>query len=352
MKAQILKIAGVKSEKEFYKKYPSEEAFMKKHGKEFKKAQTGVAINASQVRQPAFKPLSYQDQFDEADKMVTGSTAAQRQELALKQQQATTPQGGGAAGGGFDIAGLMKLAGGAMGGADAGASSAEASSVAPVSRYGRDIRKANYGDAMQSADMAEMSGSNTWSKIGDKLGKYAGPAGKLIGAIGDLQKEKEEAKVAEQAKDVSAISLKAAESVDVDARRQQSENIAKQRQAAMPVNTGEEFFPIFGAGTNPLARNGFRLKDGGPVGGNPTWTQNTFAPNDIYTDSGYEPLNDSHVKQYYHGGRLHKMLDGGAAAGGNPWGAVSQKATGMGQELMGGQNAGGRIGQIGGEAGC
>jgi len=38
MKDQILKIAGVKSEKEFYKKYPSEEAFMKAHGKAFKKA--------------------------------------------------------------------------------------------------------------------------------------------------------------------------------------------------------------------------------------------------------------------------------------------------------------------------
>ena len=41
MKAQILKIAGVKSEKEFYKKFPSEEAFMKKHGEEFEKAQGG-----------------------------------------------------------------------------------------------------------------------------------------------------------------------------------------------------------------------------------------------------------------------------------------------------------------------
>jgi hypothetical protein len=48
MKAQILKIAGVKSEKEFYKKYPSEEAFMKMHGKAFKKAQTGYAIQKAQ----------------------------------------------------------------------------------------------------------------------------------------------------------------------------------------------------------------------------------------------------------------------------------------------------------------
>jgi hypothetical protein len=48
MKAQILKIAGVKSEKEFYKKYPSEEAFMKVHGKAFKKAQKTDAIGKAQ----------------------------------------------------------------------------------------------------------------------------------------------------------------------------------------------------------------------------------------------------------------------------------------------------------------
>lgn len=49
MRDQILKIAGVKSEKEFYKKYPSEEAFMKVHGKAFKKAQMGTAIKKAQA---------------------------------------------------------------------------------------------------------------------------------------------------------------------------------------------------------------------------------------------------------------------------------------------------------------
>ena len=40
----MLKIAGVKSEKDFYKKFPTEEAFMAKHGKAFKKAQLGNQI--------------------------------------------------------------------------------------------------------------------------------------------------------------------------------------------------------------------------------------------------------------------------------------------------------------------
>ena len=51
MKDQILKIAGVKSEKEFYKKYPSEEAFMKAHGKAFKKADMGTKMVQTQLKQ-------------------------------------------------------------------------------------------------------------------------------------------------------------------------------------------------------------------------------------------------------------------------------------------------------------
>ena len=44
MKAEILKIAGVKTEKEFYSKFPTEEAFMAKHGGQFKKAQQGTNV--------------------------------------------------------------------------------------------------------------------------------------------------------------------------------------------------------------------------------------------------------------------------------------------------------------------
>jgi len=48
MKAEILKIAGVKSEKELYSKYLTEEAFQKAHGKEFKKARLSKAIPDAQ----------------------------------------------------------------------------------------------------------------------------------------------------------------------------------------------------------------------------------------------------------------------------------------------------------------
>ena len=51
MKAQILKLAGVKSEAAFYKKFPSEEAFMKVHGKAFKKAAMGASMVNKQLHQ-------------------------------------------------------------------------------------------------------------------------------------------------------------------------------------------------------------------------------------------------------------------------------------------------------------
>jgi hypothetical protein len=51
MKDQMLKMAKVKSEKEFYKKYPSEEAFMKAHGKAFKKAAMGSKMVNNQLHQ-------------------------------------------------------------------------------------------------------------------------------------------------------------------------------------------------------------------------------------------------------------------------------------------------------------
>ena len=361
MKAQILKIAGVKSEKEFYKKYPSEEAFMKQHGKAFKKAQMGAAVTGGSS---GFKPISYSDQFDQADKMITGSTGAERQ-LALEKQQAAAAAQKDSGGGGFDIGGLMKMFGGAMEGGEAMEGMGDIASSLGGARYGTNIHKAQFGEPIQSVNQLKPAGStnplatggiggfdvsklgaqgvqeeNTWSKIGKGLGKQAGPIGEIIGGIGALKAEKEAAKAAKQTKLVSDVSLQAAQSTDVDARRQMQDTFSKQRNAMMQPMTGENLFPVDGVGTNVLARNGMRLQDGGYVGGNPSEIQNTYDPYDIYTDSGYEPLNDSNVKQYYHGGKVHQMEDGG----GMPWGMISQKATGLGQSLMGGQNAGGQLG--------
>jgi hypothetical protein len=51
MKDQMLKIAGVKSEKDFYKKFPTEESFMAKHGKKLHKAAMGKSMVNKQLHQ-------------------------------------------------------------------------------------------------------------------------------------------------------------------------------------------------------------------------------------------------------------------------------------------------------------
>jgi hypothetical protein len=60
MKAEFLKLAGVKSEKAFYKKYPTEAAFFKAHPeakKSIKKAQNGVVAGQEYLWLIINKPL-------------------------------------------------------------------------------------------------------------------------------------------------------------------------------------------------------------------------------------------------------------------------------------------------------
>lgn len=75
MKAQILRIAQVNSEDEFYAKFPTEDAFMKKHGKEFRKAQNGVQTDSNGNGIPDYLEMQqygpqnnpYQQPYDNSD---------------------------------------------------------------------------------------------------------------------------------------------------------------------------------------------------------------------------------------------------------------------------------------------
>ena len=398
MKAQILKIAGVKSEKEFYKKYPSEEAFMKQHGKAFKKAQIGASIGGDgPIKNP--KLINLQNMYDEADMDVTGMTdeMRQKQAAALQAAQAAKAPASGGGGGGDMLGSIFKMLGGAGGSGGGGDMSGIASALA---RYGADIPRAQVGANMPSwyqdnpAAMqtnyqqaqtgpaarftppapntdfetpsvngyprqgftdqelvnqgAQITGDTTnvakggGKGIMDTIAEKAGPVGQLYGSYQALRGERRARKAAEQQKAVSDITLKASQT--------RPEQI--QRKYVRPEdiqNTGEEFFPIYGVGTNPLARNGAMLQGGGRIGGNPTEIQNTYGNgNSLFDDLGYAPLtNPNQVKSFYHGGRLHSMQDGGNfdwAAAGNLGTNVADQATG--------NNAGGDIGgQLGGTAG-
>ena len=112
MKKQILKIAGVKSEKEFYKKFPTEEAFMAKHGKELKKAQIGTYMT-SEAPATMYQPADIRGMYDELDYQLTGTTDAERRKLAAIQQAAAElAQSGGddSGGGGMDMSQMAQFA--------------------------------------------------------------------------------------------------------------------------------------------------------------------------------------------------------------------------------------------------
>jgi len=108
-----------------------------------------------------------------------------------------------------------------------------------------------------------------------------------------------------------------------------------------------------GEGAKRLGQRGTKrlgYQDGGEI-------QNTYAPDYLYDDLGYEPLNDSNVKQYYDGGDIP------VAEGGGQWGILSEGGAGFGENpyggmagsIMGNNNAGsqlgGSIGSIFGPAG-
>ena len=146
MKDQILKIAKVKSEKEFYKKYPTEEAFMAKHGKALKKAQIGSYIGGESGA--GFQPVNFQEMYDAVDYGVTGSTNEMRKEEAYRQAElaAAQKQDGGDGGGiGASLGNLGKVFQ-TMGGKKGMANVASASGGA---RKGKKIKKAQGGTQAQ-----------------------------------------------------------------------------------------------------------------------------------------------------------------------------------------------------------
>ncbi len=92
MRADFLKIAGVKSEAEFYKKFPSEEAFMKKHGKAIKKlmskkAQVGTMIPNIGTPEQNLTPISFDNDYmnDSVAKLTGGKTSQELRDDAMYQ---------------------------------------------------------------------------------------------------------------------------------------------------------------------------------------------------------------------------------------------------------------------------
>jgi hypothetical protein len=105
----------------------------------------------------------------------------------------------------------------------------------------------------------------------------------------------------------------------------------------------QQMFPSYGVGTNVLAQ------DGAMIGGNPTEIMNVYNPGTMYTDLGYEPLNDSNkVKAFKKGGKLKQAQSGwmqGTGFGNFMTGGGGAGLQNIGMSLGVGDDAGGSIGK-------
>lgn len=395
MKDQILKIAKVKSEKEFYKKYPTEEAFMKAHGKAFKKAAMGRAMVEQQLDQltdfgnppSAADGMNMQQPFRFGDALVGArarnagiSTERQMdldkiQALDEKNQQQDSGmgdisgliqqgmkmfgdgEGGGIpsdiqdaigagfemrhggyvipkAAGGFDLAGLAKGLGGGSGGLG----------NSLVDMFGGKGKAAGIMGASQ--DMFKADGIKALgSKAGlATAGKAAGlgllnSATDIIEGVGQIKEQEKQINKSNQYAQVSNLTATAAESKPIGVKK--SNPLRYENDLVQPMNPQ-------GTNTNYLAAYGAH------IGGNPTEIQNIYNPGDLYNDLGYEPLSDSNVKQYKKGGMVvpkaafgmnsgqAKVAGGVGSAVGSIFGPVGSMAgnlvgSAVGEFLLGGK---------------
>jgi hypothetical protein len=326
MKAEILKIAGVKSEKEFYKKYPTEEAFMKAHKKEFKKAAMGAKMVKTQLEQLTDfgNPPKAQDgrQLDMWGNPLPMVQMPLNSNVGVGQMGLNNaPSGTMTLEGNTDLANQTQLYGTGQTISNAGA----LGGITPGSIQGMG---------------SQMIGKSNTNLLG-KLGGYAGiaqTAGQLIGGFQKLKEEKKQRKSAETWANVSDITKQAQESRPKDPLRH---NFLRPEDQIVQPN---QLFPTYGVGTNYLAKDGTRVMK---IGGNLTEIQNTYAPNNLYDNLGYEPLNDSsQVKQFAGGGALgdfanqggFNMLDtiGDAAIANNAGGDIGGAIGGTAGMVIGG----------------
>jgi hypothetical protein len=277
MKAQILKIAGVKTDKEFYKLFPNtpegEKAFMAKYGKEFKKAQIGARIGSyTGGTQAITNPIDINKIQDEIDLSITGKTKA------MRAQEASKNSGGGGGG----MGDMMGMIGGMFGG------KAKQGSSIPKAQYGNNSW-ANSGNQYYDPNSAGMSGqpqpgvltggtmmsaqqtanqpitSGADVNLGGKGGGFdamkAIPIlGGVLGGISALGAQKTAKQYAKQASKVAAISARASGTLAEQSKR-------KYNTPWDNVQTGEALSPVLGVGTNPLTKNGgsFRKAQNGDV---------------------------------------------------------------------------------------
>jgi len=348
MKKEFLKLAGVKNIKEFYAKYPDEKSFFKAHPeakKMIKKAQGGGTVMSGMS--------SYLQGMQNLPNMQN-----------VMQGQMSSP---GVNAGMFPSGNQPQTSGPTNAPGNYNSWDIDNNGV-PDTIQRPEGNPLNNNSAPPSSEPPKQKGKS--GGISKGLESLPGLGGELVKGYNNLRAERRAKKEAQKWAKVTGVQATAAETQDIDNFREYSENASKRRNAFMPEMTGEEFFPVYGVGTNVLARNGVRLEGGGEI-------QNTYAPGTLYDNLEYEPLNDSdQIKAYKQGGKIYVAQNGfsnwmntmggggsgfsgasgsegagAASGGGTPWGMIGKVGSGVAGGATG-NNAGGQIGgSVGGAIG-
>jgi outer membrane lipoprotein SlyB len=302
MKSEILKIAGVKDEKSFYKKYPSEEAFMKVHGKAFKKAQMGTEITKAQLGADINKNgiPDYLERVSPTGNDYMGANSVG--------QQFGSAIGNNSFGPKQDPNFIQNRFPKPVVDIDESYDPSTQSGLTyqPYKPSQKDIINENQQIIGASPISAEKKSSNF-----DSAQPYINAGLDVFNGIQSLGAEKKAALQAKQSRMVSDVALKAS----------LTRPEMPQRKYVRPedhVTSGDEFYPIHGVGSNVLARDGANITNRTYGTGE---IQNTYAPNDIYEDLSYEPLNDSNkLKSFQFGGTMNptgfnSFMTGGGGTG-------------------------------------
>ncbi len=284
MKDQILKLAGVKTEKQFYKKFPSEEAFMKVHGKAFKKA----AMGASMVK-------------DQLTQLTDFSNPPQAQAGIVQSPYSTSISSFNKLSSPLDVSSPRALGGLGQTGVSSMIGDMRTTQFGNTGKMMGNFQSGQAIGAGLDKGVGKITGA---SSAASKATPYIGAGMDVIEGVSMIKDQTQAVRGAKQNAMLTGVQAQAAGSKPKDATKNyytRPEDVIIQP---------EQLYPSYGVGTNILS-----AQDGAMVGGNPTEIQNTYDPNTMYTDLGYEPLNDSdQVKAFYTGGKLTKAQSGFSAS--------------------------------------
>jgi hypothetical protein len=347
MKAEFLKLAGVKSEKAFYKKYPTEAAFFKAHPeakKMIKKAQNSDMLQNNNLAKDS-NNNGVPDYLEINFPYVTGQNQSMNPALGPNQFMA----GNNNIGSFYQYKQPAQYPGTMFKGNQIPQNDYVNMSKPPVDMSDPEAPSyqnmnmpvdENIGFMQQVTDAPSFTDDSSNLKKGQEF-NMQGFGNVFTGVVGGLQKLKAQKELTRKLKTWANVSDVVKQAHVSNAFAEKPKNQWLRPDDPRFIKSSSEMANIQGRGTDILA-----TQNGSMIGGNPTEIQNTYAPEyTLFDDLGYVP-NNKPLKAYAGGGGFGSM-----------WGQANAGLSGSGKtSFMGNVGQGSPLdsfvaGQFGNNAG-